>query len=342
MSLWNALPGHGYLPLDSFRKFLRMFTKLFVLKQIVFLVMVLLMTSFMLSCSSDSSSGQDPRDPDDSQTEDLGELSGMVTDEDGNVYDNVSITLKEGTTTLRVVRTENTGVYTFTNVRVGSYTVEIELPLSSSAVGSDSHSVTIRKNATSNADFVVRPSSIEGDLVLGAGDILGEVRNAMGNVPSSASELLYAVNVFTDQALVPILDAEGDHVTLGQWDNAEGVAEIYCDGETSYFELSFSGLLPDGVYTLWVGTMNTQPMGTGAMGNPNGTENVLDVDGAGNASISVEMDSGSLSVSGSIPSCVLTSQLDVVLILDYHIDGNTYGPSPGPDHTDVGHIIFSL
>ena len=93
---------------------------------------------------------------------------------------------------------------------------------------------------------------------------------------------------------------------------------------------------------MWVGTLDTQPMGTGAMGNNIGTDNVLDVDGAGNSSISVEMDAGSLSVSGSIPSCVLTSQLEVVLILDYHIDGQTYGSSPGPDHADVGHIIFVL
>ena len=305
------------------------------------LVTAIFLVSFTMSCSSSGSEGDD--DPPPGQSEDVGEVSGMVTDEDGNVYDNVEIILKEGTTTSRVVRTMNTGIYTFSNVPVGSYNVEYELPLSSEAVGSDSHSVTVQKNSTSNADFTVRPLPIDGTLVLGAGDIVNEVRNAAGNVPTGASEELYAVNVFSDQALVPILDANGLPVTRGQWDNAEGVAEIYCDGETTYFEFEFSGLLPNGVYTLWVGTMNgTQITGTGAMGDRSGSDNVLDVDGAGNGSISIVMEAGSLSVSGSIPSCVLTSHVDVVLILDYHIDGMTYGSSPGPDFTEVGHLLFLL
>ena len=298
---------------------------------------------FLVSCSGDSDPDDTNNNGNNNQSEDVGQVSGMVEDEDGNVYDNVRILLKEGTTTFRIVSTDNLGIYNFANVPVGSYNVEFELPLSTSAVGSDSQSVNVQKNATSNADFTVRPMPIDGTLVLGAGDIVGEVRNAAGNIPTAASEELYAVNVFSNQALVPILDPDGLPVTLGKWDNAEGVAEIYCDGETSYFEFEFSGLLPNGAYTLWVAPMNgTQILGTGAMGDPSGSDNALNVNGAGNASIAIVMDSGTLSVSGSIPSCVLTSQVDIVLILDYHIDGMTYGGSPGPDHTDVGHILFLL
>lgn len=309
-------------------------------------LLMLILSSIAISCSSSSDSDDGNNNNNNNNTgpsEQTGEVSGMVSDQDGNVYDNVRITLLEGTTAFRIVSTENTGMYTFSNVPVGSYSVEIELPLSSNAVGADSHAVSVQNNSSVTADFVVDIPPIDGTLVLGAGDVLGEVRNAAGNVPTSASELIYAVNVSTDQALVPILDANGDHVSLGEWDNAEGVVEIYCDGETTYADFNFSGLLPNGVYTIWVGTLNgNQPTGTGAMGSSSGTDNVLDVDGSGNASISIVMDAGSLSVFGSISSCVLTSQNTVVLILDYHIDGNTYGSSPGPDFTEVGHIIFYL
>ena len=131
-----------------------------------------MISTIMLSCSSDS----DPPEGDDDPTPaaDEGDVEGMVTDQDGNVYDNVRITLKEGTTTVRIVSTQNTGIYNFADVSVGSYNVEIELPLSTAIVGSDSQSVSVQKNATANADFTVNPMAIEGDLVLGAGDILGE------------------------------------------------------------------------------------------------------------------------------------------------------------------------
>ena len=172
---------------------------------------------------------------------------------------------------------------------------------------------------------------------------MGEVRNAAGSVPSGASELLFAVNVFTDQAMVPLLGPDGMQVTLGEWNNAEGIVNIFCDGDTSHLEFTFSGLLPEGVYTLWVGPMDGSTiLGTGALGDGSGTDNILDVDSNGDATISLSMEAGSLSVAGSLASCVLTSQVDIVLILDYHIDGKTYGSSPGADQNDVGHLLFVL
>ena len=142
---------------------------------------------------------------------------------------------------------------------------------------------------------------------------------------------------------MPILGPDGEHVTLAEWDNAEGSAEIHCSGDTTVMEFSFSGLLPEGVYTLWVGPMNgNNILGTGALGDGSGSDNILDVSPAGNAEISISMDPGNLSVAGSISSCLLTNQTDIVLILDYHIDGQTHGASPGADNTDVGHLLFFL
>ena len=294
-----------------------------------------------LSCSSESDpSDDDPNVPNDQ----VGEINGMVTDEDGNLYDNVRILLNEGTTLFRVVNTNENGMYTFTNVPVGGYNVEIELPLSTTASGAVSSQVSVQVNNTATVDFTIRANRVDAALVLGAADFLGEVRNAAGGVPTGSSELLYAVNVFTDPSTsVPILGPDGEHVTLGEWDNAEGSVEIYCSGETTVMEFSFSGLLPEGVYTLWVGPMSgNNILGTGALGDGSGTDNILDVSPLGNAEISVSMEPGSLSVFGTLSSCLLTNQTDIVLILDYHIDGQTHGASPGLDTSDVGHLLFFL
>ena len=294
-----------------------------------------------LSCSSDSSSGDDdPMMPDNQG----GVIDGMVTDEDGNAYDNVRILLMEGTTQTGAVNTNVNGTYSFTNVPAGAYVVEIELPLSSSASGPDSRQVTVVNNNTETADFTIRTNSVQANLVLADGDVLGEVRNAAGGIPTSPSELLYAVNIFTDPSTsTPILGPDGEHVTMDEWDNAEGSVEIHCSGRTTVMDFNFSGLLPEGSYTLWVGPMNgSNILGTGALGNPSGSDNTLNVSAAGNASISINMVPGNLSVFGTISSCLLTNQTDILIILDYHIDGQTHGPSPGPDNTEVGHMIFIL
>ncbi|MGI9546155.1 MAG: carboxypeptidase-like regulatory domain-containing protein [Flavobacteriaceae bacterium] len=308
------------------------------------LIISIVLLSVLSSINSACTTTNDPADePDPNTANDMGEISGIVEDQDGNLYHNVKMTLKEGSATFRVVSTGENGMYTFTNVPVGSYSVDIELPLSTDAVSGDSKSVSVSKSNTTNADFTIETTAIDGTLVLGSGDLLGEVRTATGDVPSSGSDLLYAVNVFTDQALVPLIGPDGMQVTLAQWDNAEGTVEIYCEGKTSHMEFTFSGLLPEGAYTLWVAPMNGSNItGTGALGDSSGSDNILDVDATGNASISIAMDSGSLSVFGSLSSCVMTSQTDVVLILDYHIDGLTHGSSPGADKDDVGHLLFFL
>ena len=305
----------------------------------IFWIMIGVIILFCMSCSSESDPVEEPPETNNA----IGEVTGMVLDQDDYMYENVKINLKEGSSTFRSRDTDDSGVYQFTNVPEGNYSVEIELPLSTIAVGSDSKSVSVQANSTSSADFTIRTQPVEGTLVHGAGDLLGEVRNAAGSVPSGPSELLFAVNVFTDQAMVPLLGPDGMQVTLGEWDNAAGTVDIYCDGDTSHLEFTFTGLLPEGVYTLWVGPMDGNViLGTGALGDGSGTDNVLDVDSNGDATISISMEAGSLSVAGSLASCVLTSQVDIVLILDYHIDGKTYGSSPGADHTDVGHLLFIL
>lgn len=314
-------------------------TKLFRSK-IILLLSTLIIISSTLSCSSsDDPDDDNPGNPNNGQ----GEVSGIVNDEDGNLYHNVRISLKEGTSTISSAVTNENGLYTFSNVASGTYSAVIQLPLSTSAVGSESKQVSVQNQSQAMADFTIKPRSVSSTLVLGDDDFLGEVRTEDGSVPTSASDSLYAVNVFSNMVQVPIIGPDGSHVTRGEWDNAEGTLEIFCSAQTTIMEFDFSGLLPEGVYTLWVGPTNgTEILGTGALGDRSGSENILDVDSQGNAQISVTMDPGSLSVFGTISSCLLTNLTDMMLILDYHIDGQTHGASPGPDGTEVGHLYFIL
>ena len=309
-------------------------------RQLIIFTLLFTLIFALGSCSSSDDSGSDD---DFTPTDEVGEISGMVTDQDGNVYERVRVHLKEGTSTFRTVNTDENGNYLFTNVPVGTFNISIDLPLSTDHAGTDPKQVTVQENGNSTVDFGIETNFIEGVLVLGSADFLGEVRNASGNIPTGPTELLFAVNVFSNQEMVPILGPDGSQITLDQWDNAGGTAEIFCDGETTHLSFTFTGLLPEGAYTLWVGPMeNTDILGTGALGDSSGTENVLEVDQNGNAEISITMTPGSLSVFGFISSCLLTNQTDILLILDYHIDGQTHGGSPGADSTEVGHMLFVL
>ena len=43
---------------------------------------------------------------------------------------------------------------------------------------------------------------------------------------------------------------------------------------------------------------------------------------------------------GSQPPCAITGAEGFALVVDYHIDQNTYGPTPGPDNQDVAHLLI--
>ncbi len=270
-------------------------------------------------------------------------VSGTVKDIDGNPYERVKIDLKQAVNQVGSTTTDETGRFAFNNVKSGDYSLLMNLPLASDEVSQNPADLTVNGSNTASVDFVIETDEVDGNVTLGANDPLGEVRTEDGSVPSNADDLLYAVNVFSNFDRVPILNPDGQHIKRSEWDDAQGTMNVYCNGDTSYFEFEFSGLIPNGAYTLWVGPVNgLNILGTGALGNSSGTDNILDVDASGNAEISLSMEAGNLSVFGMLSSCILTNGTDIMIILDYHIDNQTHGPSPGPDHTEVGHILFVL
>ena len=215
-------------------------------------------------------------------------------------------------------------------------------------------SSTTPRNALTPGNRVNEP--VEGTVVVNHGnyDAAGEIRNDEGGVPESPDEPIYAASVFTgDGSLVEIRAPDGHHLTLKEWLAASGTATIQCLGDGARYELRFEGLIPNGVYTIWQHLMSEQvapyervapvgtarPVASGSLADDGRFEEATVVaSDTGAATIKVDSPSGPMSMIGERGDCPLRDHPTVFLVLNYHIDSKTYGPSPGPDDFDAGHV----
>lgn len=126
--------------------------------------------------------------------------------------------------------------------------------------------------------------------------------------------------------------------TMDQWLSASGTATYACDGETARLNATFEGLVPDAVYTLWAFYMPmpaTQPFSTYDLpvGDRDGSQSIFMTDASGAATYSATF-AGCLQMTGP--------QLASGLAVNFHSDGNTYGPAPGDFGTNAHIQLFGL
>ena len=76
----------------------------------------------------------------------------------------------------------------------------------------------------------------------------------------------------------------------------------------------------------------------GALGS--GNANLIQASETGEAQLEVEVDPSPLSMFGSQPPCAITNAPGFLLVVNYHIDGQSHGPVPGPDKDDVAHLLI--
>ena len=81
-------------------------------------------------------------------------------------------------------------------------------------------------------------------------------------------------------------------------------------------------------------------IGLGAIGSQSGTQNAFRASASGEGDVSAITPPGSLSMFGAIGACALTDQFEWHVVGAYHIDGQTYGASPGPEGTAVEQFGF--
>ena len=171
-----------------------------------------------------------------------------------------------------------------------------------------------------------------------------------GGAPEAPDTLLFRK---LGDTYVPLLAPDGHQLTRAEWATAEGKATITCEEGGTRYDLEFSGLIPDGVYTIWhfpttePVTRNQSgeienPMGSakfidsGALGLQNGDENAFTADAEGNAALNVLVTKQG--ARDPVPECTLVGGTYLVVL--YHIDNQTWGSQPGPEETIASHAVF--
>jgi hypothetical protein len=130
---------------------------------------------------------------------------------------------------------------------------------------------------------------------------------------------------------------------------AFGQRPVTCDGTTSYYNISLTVLLPNGVYTVWnwmypnskkLGDAVNNTFAGGPLGSSDGSKNAVTASSNGEASLSFGVSGGTPLEFGVQPGCALTDAGGLILVILYHIDGQTYGSSSGPRETIADHLLF--
>ena len=154
--------------------------------------------------------------------------------------------------------------------------------------------------------------------------------------------------LFEAQRHNPILAPDGHQVTLAEFNAVEGEKSVKCVSRGTHVVVQLRHLIPNGVYTIWNVVFKapgfdptfSNLIGFGALGSPSGTQNVFTASTAGEGAVSAITGPGPLSLFGSIATCALTGEFEWHVVGAYHIDGQSHGPSPGPEGSAVNQFAF--
>jgi len=130
----------------------------------------------------------------------------------------------------------------------------------------------------------------------------------------------------------PLLAPDGHQLTLGEYITASGRAAVKCINAGTHSALHYSGLIPNGTYSVWLAIPNPMPpprlIGGSTLG-PVEPANFFTASEAGEGQLSVITPAKNLSIfGGPIGECFLDQPVE--LHLAYHADGETHGDIPGP------------
>jgi hypothetical protein len=131
---------------------------------------------------------------------------------------------------------------------------------------------------------------------------------------------------FNPDAVGPYPRGEALGVTLGAWLKHQGAGSYTCTDGEGRIDASFSGLVPNGIYTMWHAFMALPPTTpfAGTLDLPLGARD-------GSTSRFVADARGEASFIHSFTPCLQMSDVwtTSLLAINYHSDGKTYGADPG-------------
>ena len=194
------------------------------------------------------------------------------------------------------------------------------------------HTIASKNPKTENLSLVVVPFFIE---------------DADFNNPVTG----HTTQLYTLNGHKPILAPDGHYITLGEFNEVTGTASVKCISSGTQVKLHLRNLIPKGVYTIWSLTFRTPGFdgtfesfsnltGLGSLGTSDGSSNSFVASASGEGQITRIIPPGNLSAFGSIGSCILDDEFEVHFVGAYHIDGLTYGATPGPGGTYIEQFGF--
>ena len=131
---------------------------------------------------------------------------------------------------------------------------------------------------------------------------------------------------FNADAIGPYEKGEPLGFTLGEWLKHSGGGTYTCEDGIGSLDLTFTGLVPNGVYTMWHAFMALPPPVpfTGTLDLPLGARD-------GSESVFIADENGQKQFKHTFQPCLQMSDTwtTSMLAINYHSDGKTYGGHPG-------------
>ncbi len=304
---------------------------------IIALIPVMVLSLVLLACSK----GGDPEPG--SGPVLTGEVTGTVKDENGNPYPSTLVSISKGSEkTARA--TNEIGGYTIKTKDIGTYTMEVTLPLSTKLVSSPVSTVNVVADNAVTVDLIIQPQPAMAHLNFGNVQLLEEIVDANGNTPVSPSEPLFAKNIFDDPIghLTAIKAPDGHQVTLAEFKTANGSLVVHCNGNSSTIEIDLQGMIPNGTYTFWLAYLNIARKVGESIDFANDFVNMTNPpigSSSGTVNIAVAGADGSIQVTLEHASCILTDEVALVIPILYHINGKTFGGGHVPDAEEMVHML---
>lgn len=131
---------------------------------------------------------------------------------------------------------------------------------------------------------------------------------------------------FSDAAIGPYPKGEFTGLTLGRWLEHSGKGRYTCEQGRGTLDVTFSGLVPNGVYTMWHAFIALPPPEpfTGTLDLPLGARD-------GSESVFIADADGRARFEHTFTPCLQMSDVwtTSMLAINWHSDGKTYGGRPG-------------
>ena len=201
--------------------------------------------------------------------------------------------------------------------------------------GLSQESVSVDLAFVTHLDLDLAEQDVYIERVKGSGEVYRVTKGDHDmNAPLYAAAKYVPHDPFNPDALGPYPKGEAMGMTLGQWLKHQGTGTYTCEEGEGYLELQFTGLVPNGVYTMWHFFMAIPPPVpfTGTLDLPLGARD-------GSESVFVADANGKAKFKHKFKPCLEMSDVWTTagLAINYHSDGKTYGGHPGEFGT-VSHI----